>query len=260
MAKHKIPDTLNYNPSLAITIGLNEAIIVSQVEYWLSKNFKNKQYKKDADGREWMYNSYSEWASNFPFWSKNTIIRAIESAESKGVLLSKLKGRGRIARSKWYSLNTEKINSYLLEVETTQNGYSQSGINSEGTQNGYFNGERTTQNGYFAQAITKNTNITNNTFPLKKENLPINTTVHKEKLAPRLDTSSGTGTEITPNNLASIQVKCPTATAKLINSTWIEQEGYWREKNLSNYLLEGKVIARIINQEAKKRKKIFVQE
>ena len=40
-------------PSLAVKIGLNEAIILQQVHYWLLKS------NNIRDGYKWVYNSYS---------------------------------------------------------------------------------------------------------------------------------------------------------------------------------------------------------
>ncbi|MEL1193439.1 replication protein, partial [Staphylococcus epidermidis] len=42
-------------PKLATEIGLNEAIVLQQMHYWLKKS--NHNY----DGRRWIYNSFSEW-------------------------------------------------------------------------------------------------------------------------------------------------------------------------------------------------------
>ena len=51
-------------PSLAQKIGLNEAIIVQQVHYWLNPKF-NKNY---FEGRNWVWNTYEQWQQQFPFW------------------------------------------------------------------------------------------------------------------------------------------------------------------------------------------------
>ena len=48
-------------PSLAIAIGLNEAIFLQQLHYWL------QQAGKERDGRRWIYNTYDEWHAPAPF-------------------------------------------------------------------------------------------------------------------------------------------------------------------------------------------------
>jgi hypothetical protein len=58
-------------PQLAIKIGLNEAIVLQQVHYWLL------QKEHQRDGRYWVYNTYEKWQENFPFWSIATTKRAL---------------------------------------------------------------------------------------------------------------------------------------------------------------------------------------
>ena len=69
-------------PSLAKEIGLNEAIVLQQVHYWLKSSGKKR------DGRKWIYNTYDEWLEQFPFWSKNTLIRTVEKLEKSGILIT----------------------------------------------------------------------------------------------------------------------------------------------------------------------------
>ncbi|EDT3088997.1 replication protein RepO, partial [Salmonella enterica subsp. enterica serovar Newport] len=49
-------------PTLACAIGLNEAVIVQQMHYWM------KDSQHFYDGRRWIYNSVASWQKQFPFW------------------------------------------------------------------------------------------------------------------------------------------------------------------------------------------------
>src|ERR1700756_3789139 len=71
-------------PALAEIIGLNEAIILQQVHYWIS--FKHN--KNVFEGKKWVYNTYDQWREQFPFWSKRTIHRTILNLEKMKVLLA----------------------------------------------------------------------------------------------------------------------------------------------------------------------------
>ena len=74
-------------PSLAKEIGLNEAIVLQQVHYWLS-NAKNEG-RVDEDGNKWVYNTYAQWQEdNFPFWSADKVQRIFLSLEKQGVIIS----------------------------------------------------------------------------------------------------------------------------------------------------------------------------
>lgn len=99
-------------PSLAEKIGLNQAIVLQQFHYWLVSS------KHIIDGRKWIYNSYKEWERQFTFWSAKTIERTIRSLEEQGYVQSANHNRTRHDKTKWYSINYEK----LAELEESFGG------------------------------------------------------------------------------------------------------------------------------------------
>ncbi|MFR5627305.1 MAG: hypothetical protein ACLTK3_04020 [Haemophilus parainfluenzae] len=60
-------------PSLANIIGLNEAIVLQQLHFFLRIS-RNK-----VGGRSWVYNTINDWQSEFSFWSVKTVQRTIEN-------------------------------------------------------------------------------------------------------------------------------------------------------------------------------------
>ncbi|WP_056997854.1 hypothetical protein [Fructilactobacillus fructivorans] len=60
-------------PSLAKKIGLNEAMVIQQLHYWLLKS------NKVHENRKWIYNTYNDWQKQFSFWSVRTIKRTISN-------------------------------------------------------------------------------------------------------------------------------------------------------------------------------------
>lgn len=109
-------------PGLATVIGLNEAIVLQQVHYWL------KDSKHTREGRKWVYNTYEDWQKQFPFWSKNTLIRTFKSLETSGLLVAGEFNRMAGDRTKWYSIDYDKLH----EAEAT----AQTGISAPSTQIG----------------------------------------------------------------------------------------------------------------------------
>jgi hypothetical protein len=102
-------------PSLAVLIGLNEAIILQQIHYWIS----NELNKNIVNGRKWVYNTYEEWKSQFPFWSRNTIIRTIEALEYKKLVISGEFNKLSRDRTKWYTIDYERLGS--LDIGKSKN-------------------------------------------------------------------------------------------------------------------------------------------
>lgn len=94
-----IPENpLQLLPSLAVKIGLNEAIVLQQIHYWLRSSPHVKE------GRKWIYNSYEEWQEQFPFWSITTIGRIMRSLEDKKIIITKQFGAKGYDRRKWYTI------------------------------------------------------------------------------------------------------------------------------------------------------------
>lgn len=92
-------------PSLAAQVGLNEAIILQQIHYWLDPRI-NKNFK---EGYYWVYNSYEQWGEQFSFWSTVTIKRTFQSLEKSGLLISKNLNHSGFNKTKWYRLDYEKL-------------------------------------------------------------------------------------------------------------------------------------------------------
>ena len=92
-------------PSLAIEIGLNEAIVVQQMHYLLEKS------KHEHEGLRWVYNTYEDWqATCFPFWSTRTIQRILQKLEEIGVVESTDRfNKVPTDRTKWYTIHYERI-------------------------------------------------------------------------------------------------------------------------------------------------------
>lgn len=98
-------------PSLAKEIGLNEAIILQQVHYWITDKEKRRDKKSHIDGKYWVYNSYPEWRQQFPFWSDDTIYRAVKNLESRGLLVSMQTNS--YDRRKWYTIDYTALDALM---------------------------------------------------------------------------------------------------------------------------------------------------
>ncbi|MED3747587.1 DnaD domain protein [Geobacillus stearothermophilus] len=96
-------------PSLAKEIGLNEAIILQQLHYWLQES------NNERDGHRWVYNTYEDWQKQFPFWSIRTIRRTIKNLENKGIVISDYLNSMKIDKTKWYRIDYERLEEIVSE-------------------------------------------------------------------------------------------------------------------------------------------------
>lgn len=137
-------------PSLATKIGLNEAIVLQQFHYWLqhSNNLK--------DGHKWVYNSYAGWLKQFPFWGRNTLIRAISNLEKQKILVTGNYNRAGFDKTKWYRINYEAFEG--VGKRSTQNGQTNTNRLPETTTRD-INTTTTTANPEASKSDSKNQNI-----------------------------------------------------------------------------------------------------
>lgn len=97
-------------PSLAVAIGLNEAIVLQQLHYWLA------HATVKHDGKLWVYKTYDQWKSqDFPFWSIDTIKRALTSLKDKGLVLVAQIADNSFNRVNHYAVNYEELNKISKE-------------------------------------------------------------------------------------------------------------------------------------------------
>uniref|UniRef100_UPI002490E527 conserved phage C-terminal domain-containing protein n=1 Tax=Lactobacillus amylolyticus TaxID=83683 RepID=UPI002490E527 len=101
-------------PKLAVAVGLNEAIVLQQINYWLSKS------TKVINGRKWTYNSYEDWQKQLPFWSVSTIKRIFTGLEKDGLLVSGNFNKAKFDKTKWYTIDSVKLTSRVCQVDTME--------------------------------------------------------------------------------------------------------------------------------------------
>lgn len=103
-------------PSLAVALkNVHEAIILQQVQYWLSRsNFV-------FNGRKWVYNTLDEWHEQFPWITKKSVGDKFRSLEKKGILIVGNFNKLKYDRTKWYSIDYDKLNSLINNENIDEN-------------------------------------------------------------------------------------------------------------------------------------------
>lgn len=151
-------------PSLAKAIGLNEAIFLQQLHYFLRIS------KNHAEGRSWVYNTIKDWQVEFSFWSLKTVQRTIENLELSGLVLSTDKfNKMKMDKTKWYSIDYEKLSE--IAGENANSPFSQNGqMEHTKTENAFSQNDQMS----FSQNDQSNNqrdpkDINNNPLPLNGE-------------------------------------------------------------------------------------------
>lgn len=100
-------------PSLAKEIGLNEAIMLQQMHYWLLKS--SNEFK----GVKWFYKTLEEWQTEFPFWSAMTIRRTLGSLEKQKIIKIGNFNKKKFDKTKWYTIDYQRVNRRCVQNEQT---------------------------------------------------------------------------------------------------------------------------------------------
>lgn len=104
-------------PRLAVKIGLNEALFIQQLHYWVDRS------KNIIEGRQWVYNTVADWSKQFPFWSQKTLSRTISNLEKQGLVISGNYNQKGYDRTKWYTIDYDALERLEKDQsETEENG------------------------------------------------------------------------------------------------------------------------------------------
>lgn len=96
-------------PSLAKVIGLEPALVVQQIHYWL------KQSNHRHNDRVWIFNSLEEWLEQFPFFSRRSLQRIFKTLKKRKLLI--VEQRPGFDRRNWYSIDYEAFDCLITECE-----------------------------------------------------------------------------------------------------------------------------------------------
>lgn len=163
------PNAPRVNPALACEVGFNEHMVLLQLEFLVAVKgkalrsreygagieqerkqeyeqeqeyeYENEQRQKinplilsqDMVARNWIYMSVRDWVNIFPWWSKDTISRAIASLEKQGLVFINKSGEWnamKYDKTWWYALNLEglsKLKSIHIKRYETRSPQNETG-------------------------------------------------------------------------------------------------------------------------------------
>lgn len=108
---------------LASSYGIEEAIMIHNLYFWIRKNFANGS--NFHDGRYWTYNSSKAFSVLFPYMTESKIYRVLKSLEEKGIVVKGNYNENKYDRTCWYSFTDKALNE-LNSLSYNVNGLSES--------------------------------------------------------------------------------------------------------------------------------------
>lgn len=116
---------LQFSSELAEKFGVDEAIFVQSIGFWLRKNRANDV--NFEDGHYWTYNTRKAMQQLFPFWSQRQLDRIAASCQDKGLLI--IKHPEGSTRRGWYTLTDQSAGMLGLDLSQNAESLSRNGDN-----------------------------------------------------------------------------------------------------------------------------------
>jgi hypothetical protein len=111
--------TYNFDSELATEYGVNEAIFIHNIFFWIRQNEANE--KHFYKGRYWTYNTKAAFAELFPFWSYSQVKNIIKKLVDFEVLIIDNFNEKSWDKTNWYSLSDEVVNFYKTSSKVSKN-------------------------------------------------------------------------------------------------------------------------------------------
>lgn len=110
MSQRQLSTNYHFNIHIAAEIGLNAAIFLDNIAYWV---FYNQSCNKNLhENLYWTYNRVEDFSKLFPFWSNDQIKRIINYCVENDLLLKGNFNDDKRDRTCWYTLTEKGIDLY----------------------------------------------------------------------------------------------------------------------------------------------------
>lgn len=110
----------------AVRYGVEAAIMLQNIRFWIAKNKANKRHF--YDGRYWTYNSARAFTELFPYWSQPQIRRVLAKLIDAGVLVVGEYNQNPYDHTRWYALSDDVD---LTKSEDRENEVGKSSIRTD---------------------------------------------------------------------------------------------------------------------------------
>lgn len=97
----------SFNVNLAKEYGIEEAVMINNLYFWIKHNVANKV--NSHDGRYWTFNSAKALSELFPYMNDKKIARVLTSLSDRGLVLKGHFCDDKSIRTNWYSFSDQGI-------------------------------------------------------------------------------------------------------------------------------------------------------
>jgi hypothetical protein len=99
----------SFDINLALIVGIEKAIILKNIHWWVTANTKNKSDRHFHNGKYWTYNTAAAFNSLFPYMPPRSIARWLVDLEKDGWLEVGNFNKARYDKTKWFTRGVKYI-------------------------------------------------------------------------------------------------------------------------------------------------------
>ncbi len=103
----KPTDILFFSKSLATEIGLNNAIFLNDIAYWVDYNKSSGTAYEE--GRFWSFSTYEDICKRHPYWTQKQIRKIIRDCKEEGLLLVGNFNKNPYDHTNWYTVSDKYV-------------------------------------------------------------------------------------------------------------------------------------------------------
>tara|TARA_A100001515_G_scaffold139019_1_gene133229 strand:- start:825 stop:1433 length:609 start_codon:yes stop_codon:yes gene_type:complete len=96
----------------AVEYGLDKAILLQHIRFWINQNEGKDTH--EHDDKVWMFQSASDMARHYPYWSRQKISRLLREMEEQGLIISGNFNKVGYDQTKWYTIQCSELNNRKL--------------------------------------------------------------------------------------------------------------------------------------------------
>ena len=86
----------------AVEYGLDKAILLQHIRFWINQNEGKDTH--EHDNKVWMFQSASDMAKHYPYWSRQKISRLLREMEDDELIVSGNFNKVGYDQTKWYTI------------------------------------------------------------------------------------------------------------------------------------------------------------
>lgn len=103
-----------FSTKVAIDVGIEEAIMFSNIYFWVIKNSRDGDDDHFHKGKWWMYNPVVDFVKQYPFWTVSMVKRILKNLKDAEYIDTGVFNRFGYDKTKWYTITNKGFN--IIEV------------------------------------------------------------------------------------------------------------------------------------------------